>query len=518
MLIVRAVFVIRSPFLVSHQSALTAAPDSLRDQMNDLSLLRQSVRRNLIARPVDSPLTASSGESSGGITPDLLPLSLGQLPEEEAISIDSAVELLAAATSAPQAARQTLVLDTRPLGDFLSSHLPRSANVSIPSLIFKRFRKAGGANAASWKFLGSFVSTPAGKDVWEGINPDQPVEVIVVGLTTMDEPARILRGVLASITKGNARILRGGWAAVLSSRAAVGMLVQGEQSVKAKDMAPRSAPVYEPPPVPSADSVPQLARRPSAPSLRFPPGGKRNMPSLYLNGNNAGSSRRPPKLSLNLDQPLRSSTFGPFQAQKDFEPPTPGGLAVPGQSRPQPDSSDSGPESPRLSTSLQALCHQQSKLPPSPSSFGGVDRQLGYDRSSTGTPSISQLTARPGNLSEQSETAWASNSANVSATPRGGGMAPFVVSTILPNFLFLGPEISSNEDVEVLQRLGIKRILNVAIECDDHEDLRLKERFEKYMKVPMRDIVEESGVAKGMRDSCEFLGEGFEHAGFPTLY
>ena len=87
------------------------------------------------------------------------------------------------------------------------------------------------------------------------------------------------------------------------------------------------------------------------------------------------------------------------------------------------------------------------------------------------------------------------------------GMAPFIVSTILPNFLYLGPEITNREEVDALVKLGVKRILNVAIECDDQGELRLKERFERYMKLPMRDMVEESGVAKGMRDACNFLGE-----------
>jgi hypothetical protein len=54
--------------------------------------------------------------------------------------------------------------------------------------------------------------------------------------------------------------------------------------------------------------------------------------------------------------------------------------------------------------------------------------------------------------------------------------------------------------------MGVKRILNVAIECADDKQLRMSERFERYHKIPMRDIVEESGVAKGMEDACKFLG------------
>jgi hypothetical protein len=86
-------------------------------------------------------------------------------------------------------------------------------------------------------------------------------------------------------------------------------------------------------------------------------------------------------------------------------------------------------------------------------------------------------------------------------------MSPFIVSTILPGFLFLGPEIANNEDIAVLRTMGVKRILNVAMDCEDGAGMGLRETFERYLKIPLRDTVEESGVGKGMRDSCDFLGE-----------
>jgi hypothetical protein len=99
----------------------------------------------------------------------------------------------------------------------------------------------------------------------------------------------------------------------------------------------------------------------------------------------------------------------------------------------------------------------------------------------------------------------------------GNGPSPFIISTILPNFLYLGPEITTSEHAEQLVSLGVKRILNMAAECDD--DLGLgsgspdsgnvnpnKYGFERYLKIPMRDTVEEENISQGVRDVCQFLG------------
>lgn len=85
-------------------------------------------------------------------------------------------------------------------------------------------------------------------------------------------------------------------------------------------------------------------------------------------------------------------------------------------------------------------------------------------------------------------------------------LPPFAVSTILPNFLYLGPELTEEAHVEELKRFGVKRILNIAVECDDDKGLRLRERFERYVRIPMRDTVEEDNISKGVREVCEILG------------
>ena len=87
------------------------------------------------------------------------------------------------------------------------------------------------------------------------------------------------------------------------------------------------------------------------------------------------------------------------------------------------------------------------------------------------------------------------------------GYPTFSVSTILPNFLYLGPELTTPEHVEELRELGVKRILNIAAECDDDHGLGLRNVFEKYVKIPMRDTVEEDNIAWGVREVCNVLGE-----------
>ncbi|KAF8750127.1 Dual specificity phosphatase, catalytic domain [Rhizoctonia solani] len=84
--------------------------------------------------------------------------------------------------------------------------------------------------------------------------------------------------------------------------------------------------------------------------------------------------------------------------------------------------------------------------------------------------------------------------------------------TILPGFLFLGPEPSTAAHVKELKDLGVKRIVSVAIECDDDQGLELRRNFDRYLRVPMRDTVEEENVGRGVRDVCAFLDDARLHS------
>lgn len=60
--------------------------------------------------------------------------------------------------------------------------------------------------------------------------------------------------------------------------------------------------------------------------------------------------------------------------------------------------------------------------------------------------------------------------------------------------------------MQELKSLGIKRILNIAAECNDDHGLDLRENFERYVKIPMRDTVEEDQITRGLKEACEILG------------
>jgi hypothetical protein len=102
------------------------------------------------------------------------------------------------------------------------------------------------------------------------------------------------------------------------------------------------------------------------------------------------------------------------------------------------------------------------------------------------------------------------------ARPGGSDTAPpstedtfpaFTISAILPNFLYLGPELTTEEHVNELKTLGVKRIINIAAECDDDHGLQLRENFDRYFHIPMRDIVEEENITRGVREACDILGK-----------
>ncbi|KAL0573668.1 hypothetical protein V5O48_008297 [Marasmius crinis-equi] len=100
-----------------------------------------------------------------------------------------------------------------------------------------------------------------------------------------------------------------------------------------------------------------------------------------------------------------------------------------------------------------------------------------------------------------------------SAEDEGEAIPGFVVSTILPGFLYLGPAPTSSEHVTTLVDLGVKRILNLAMECNqDDYGLGLESAFEKYTKISLRDIVEEDAIARGVREVCEVLDSARLHS------
>lgn len=515
--------------------------------MQDLSKLRKAVRQNLLARPIDSPLEPSDSDKSAFNTPGQQSSFSSSSKPMESIPIELVFDRVESGS--------VLLVDTRPLASFLNSHLPNSIPLSVPTLLSKRFQKSqsqSNPSAISWATLSPFVSLPSARERWDSVDQNK-VEIAVI---CQGEEGRVVEDILKSLINDRTKVVKGGWAAVLNYERARRTLVSGQATtrpcldvgVSETDSKPRpeptsillppkSAPPCEIPlpPIPaspSPSSPKSLNHRPSLPSLRPPfAGPTRNLPSLSINAGQA-SQRRTPKLSLNLDRPLKSATLGGYH---DI-PPTPHGFLCT-RTRPQrsPGLSLNIPHTPfqpqqgqvqdRIvgdsrsngSASIQTRAYEQSHFPPSASTFGDAKQieNEGEDMAPNqydGRTPRAPISHSPRKSQEYQAARFYSsppsmNGALPSSPPTiRTAVAPFNPSVILPSFLYLGPDIQSESDVQYLLRLGVKRILNVALECDDNQGLSLKERF-KYRKVGMRDIVEENGVGKGMRDACEFLGE-----------
>ncbi|KAG8895127.1 hypothetical protein FRC00_007940, partial [Tulasnella sp. 408] len=141
-------------------------------------------------------------------------------------------------------------------------------------------------------------------------------------------------------------------------------------------------------------------------------------------------------------------------------------------------------------------------LPPDPPRTPGLGVPSQHYQQQPSSPTT-PLTARP-------PPSPAMSSALTSESE--GAIPPFIISTIVPGFLYLGPEMSSEENVEELTGFGVKRILNMAIECEpDDYGLDLDKRFEKYNRIGMRDTVEEDRMSKALKEVCELLDDARLH-------
>ncbi|KAI8345140.1 protein-tyrosine phosphatase-like protein [Mortierella sp. GBAus27b] len=76
------------------------------------------------------------------------------------------------------------------------------------------------------------------------------------------------------------------------------------------------------------------------------------------------------------------------------------------------------------------------------------------------------------------------------------------ISCILPNFLYLGPEIVNEAQVAELDRLGVKRILNMATECEDL--LVANRQGMEYHKIGVYDHID-ADVSAGLLQAVDII-------------
>lgn len=427
-----------------------------------------------------------------------------------------------------------LLIDTRPVASFTACHLQHSVNMAIPSLILRRSRKTAGA-FTSLDALRQFITTEEGKQVWDDLisGEDWDGDVIVYDQVMLQRDRHntqatawaIMDIIAPLLLHGTVDFLEGGFAAARGHSYLSQLLIT---SSDAEDG------------YPSYVQRPTLSTPPAA-SARRPPGGL-----SQLDTQAAARSKQLPEIEQAVPSPLpiMSSSFSSWSSN-DISGPSPAPSATV-FSRPQPPRRPSIPSLRRLDTdyssapSLPKLqvpmsSNHLSAPSPHPSSKSLRSRSrspshLNLTFSTRSPPPSARLIPSSSSSSFEDDGPHTPSFSTFSpprsprtpmprspATARPDDQPPtteepfpeFTVSTILPNFLFLGPELTTEEHVEQLRAHGVKRIVNIAAECDDDHGLQLRERFEKYVHIPMRDTVEEDNITKGVRDVCTILGELF---------
>lgn len=400
--------------------------------------------------------------------------------------------------------RDALLIDTRAPEQFAEAHVPNSINMFFLSLKFKRLLKPGAL--ADMSGLKPFIASEAGRAAWDQAIRHWDHSVVVLDhdmdpkntgpqlLTLIHQlpdvrAAYFLAGGLASCAN-DPRLIRTSQSespdALLVKKASkpdlsgrIELLTSSPDSATLPELDPTPPPNHDgetsasssgylSPPAPArSPSLNDTSPSPSPSSTAFTTGrlrakapkltrldtksAERLAPSLQIDTH---TPVEPPRLSLNTRPGVAKAATVPLRPLNLRPPPSPSFLAT----------SPSSPSFPRSPS-------PRSAIPPTPG------------------------TVRP---------SAAANSPN-----------EFEVSTILPGFLYLGPEPSSAAHVKELKDLGVKRVVSVALECDDDQGLELRRNFDKYFRVPMRDTVEEENVGRGVRDVCAFLGASVLAPCFP---
>ncbi|KAG8215282.1 hypothetical protein J3R82DRAFT_8841 [Butyriboletus roseoflavus] len=480
--------------------------DDLARALADLAKLRASVQNNLRLRPIrsfsalpkiSSPVHSPPTPSSVYYTPDdnRFPTDL---PDRAIPASAWAPDLLSAHLAAP---KRPIIVDTRPLAAYHASHLVDSVNIAIPSLILKRCRKPG-SGFRSLAALRQFITSDQDKHCWDALpsSPSWDGDVVIVhGEETDDSEidnlqviAWALLPVISSLLgEGRVHYLRGGIAAAQSHPSLRNYLVVQSlhppdpddpepplKSAKSKGLFHLNTsaqtqthfeidqPMPSPLPIMPTTTSDQLndangCTPPSRLPFRRPaPPRRPSVPNLSRIITNGGGSPNGNTLYL---PPQSPSHLNLLHSNHTPPAPSPRWTTSPAEFLPPPSPRFTRPTPPRTPETPLAIPH----------------------------PTPSPNTARPDDLQ---------------AASTEGEFPTFTVSMILPNLLYLGPELTLPEHVQELKSLGIKRILNIAAECDDNHGLNLKENFERYVKIPMRDTVEEDQITRGLKEACEILG------------
>ena len=429
-------------------------------------------------------------------------------------------------------AKRPLLIDTRPAAAHQSFHLRYSINIAIPSLILKRFRRPGGG-LPNLDALRQYITSDQEKSAWDSLMcPGGPWDGDVIMYDDEMDPKdkdhlgitswAIIPVISPLLSYGSVDYLEGGVALARSHPLLSTLIINGYESEVSDnefttvDSGPDMQPMRKGSGLfqlntqmtGSSKPLPEIEPSSSTRSDPHPPLPSMPLTSSFVNVIDASPS--PPPSSVSFRHSI-----------------TPRRTSVPNLRRLDTKSAERlNPNLPKLSVRTKPMRSATLTIPPSltivpPQSPGHL--QLMYSNHSPppsarfGVMSPSNDPANyltpyftpphtPGTPKPFLPPSPATARPELDPPTTDETFPVFTISTILPNFLFLGPELTSPEHVEELQELGVKRILNIAAECDDDHGLKLKEVFDKYYKIPMRDTVEEENIAQGVREVCDILG------------
>ncbi|KDQ24129.1 hypothetical protein PLEOSDRAFT_1068092 [Pleurotus ostreatus PC15] len=479
------------------------------------------------------------------------------------ITLDHLQSILAITDTRP------LMIDTRPPPVHLAAHVVDSVNLAIPSLLLKRTRKQK-RSVTSTTFptlhsLRQYITTDESLTVWDSLLVQgQPSArwdgTLVVYDHHMDALQKedpnsaswtllyILEPILRGISTGRLCYLEGGFAAALSRKDfASGYIVAGNSTTGSAFVGNGGWLTEPDAKKPKPNDTPSIKKLPSLGLFQLDTqtaARSKQLPEIDLSSSATASYLGDPPRSPMPVMPSAMAASSPISPVAipnhliiDSSPSPPPSQSHPHLSfrKPLPPSNfrrpsiqrlntrsvEKLPSLPRLDIKSATRTKSAERLPKlslrttgiGPSVKGREDRLTPYytPPHSPGTPKA------PNGIPPSPKTARPDSDDTDGPPTTEDPHPPFTVSIILPQFLFLGPEPSAEDHLQMLKDHGVKRILNLAIECDENDHgLALAQTFEKYTKIAMRDHVEEEGVVGKVREVCDILDDARLHSA-PTF-
>ncbi|KAI8085843.1 uncharacterized protein B0P05DRAFT_635802 [Gilbertella persicaria] len=365
---------------------------------------------------------------------------------------------------------EPLMIDMRPLEQYQKSHIRHSIHVNVPTLLIKRYRRGVVSNFN----LESFITTPEGTDLFrhwlKQFNAQDIQELperahfVVYDEQMTESDMTTATWILVGAIKKN-------------TLACVQYLQHGYRGFEQFDLTHKYlegsqfARLDTPPlPIPSSSQSSELTKKFKHPL--FNPPNKLKMPTPMISRSASTLSAKANNLTVNVQR--RASLF---TLDTNMRPSKSRSLtSIPSQSQ----------STQRHKNELESI-HEKNNHTPTTQIFS--PEEVYHTPLETTPPSDDEIM-----VTAQGEQ-----------TPKTENEYDFVISEIIPNFLYLGPEIATVDQVSGLKARSIRRILNMAEECDDDVP-GLKQDFQ-YQKIAARDTVEMQNVEDTLRKAVNVIDD-----------